>query len=141
MIAAKQTVTTFHNKRPKREDAKTMFYLKKTLIYSADKTFQIIRIINLNRAEPTCYRTTDFHYASFGRTKWSFFVHSTTHIAPYLHLRLDSILELCCTFQNECLPKKSILMPLPFFNGGAYNVTGIIHPSPYIDIYIFEAII
>ena len=49
-------------------------------IYSADLTFRIIRIIEFNRAEPTCYRT-NFLYASSGSQKWSFVVHSTTTIS------------------------------------------------------------
>ena len=39
----------------------------------------------------------EFPYASSG-LKWSFFVHSTTYNAPYVHPRLDSILELCQTY-------------------------------------------
>ena len=31
-------------------------------------------------------------------TKWSFFVHSSTPNALYVHPRLDSILELCWAF-------------------------------------------
>ena len=31
-------------------------------------------------------------------TKWSRFEHSSRHNAPYVHPRLDSILELCQTF-------------------------------------------
>ena len=34
----------------------------------------------------------------FWLTKSSFFVHSTTRNAPYVHPRLDSILKLCRTF-------------------------------------------
>ena len=66
LIAAKQMVTTFHNKRRKKGDARKIFYLKNlNFIYSVDKTFWIIRIIDVNRAEPTCY-STNFPYASSG---------------------------------------------------------------------------
>ena len=40
----------------------------------------------------------NFSYASSGYQKWRFFVHITTLNAPYVHLRLDLILELCMTF-------------------------------------------
>ena len=33
------------------------------------------------------------------RLKWSFFIRNTMRNAPYVHPRLDSILELCQTFQ------------------------------------------
>ena len=49
--------------------------------------------MDFNRAEPTCYRT-NFPYTS-SKTKWSFLVHRTRGNAPYVLLRLDSILELC----------------------------------------------
>ena len=39
-----------------------------------------------------------FSLRQFWLTKWSFFVHSTTRNVPCVHLRLDSILELCRTF-------------------------------------------
>ena len=58
--------------------------------------------MDFNRAEPTCYRT-NFPYASFRITKWSLFIHSTTHNAPYVHPRLDSILELCPAFPIELM--------------------------------------
>ena len=44
-----------------------------------------------------------FSFRLFGLTKWSFFVHSTMRNAPYVHPRLDSILELCRTFLNDVL--------------------------------------
>ena len=39
-----------------------------------------------------------FSLRQFWLIKLSFFVHSTTRIAHYVHPRLDSILELCQTF-------------------------------------------
>ena len=45
----------------------------------------------------------DFNRANFPQfqlTKWSFFLQSTTHNAPYVHPRLDSILEMCRTFPD-----------------------------------------
>ena len=39
-----------------------------------------------------------FSLRQFWLTKWSFFVHSTTRNAPYVHLRLDLILQLCKFF-------------------------------------------
>ena len=36
-----------------------------------------------------------FSLSQFRLTKWSFFVHKTTRNVPYVHPRLDSILELC----------------------------------------------
>ena len=39
-----------------------------------------------------------FSLRQFRLIKWSFFVHSTTRNAPYVHQRLDSIVELCRTF-------------------------------------------
>ena len=45
-----------------------------------------------------------FFLRQFRLTKWSFFVHSTTRNAPYVHPRLDSILVLCRTFSIDCNP-------------------------------------
>ena len=46
-----------------------IFYEKHmNFIYSADQTFWIIRIINVYRAEPTCYRT----YYSYASSGWAF---------------------------------------------------------------------
>ena len=61
-------------------------------IYSADK------IMDFKRAEPTCYRTI-FPITPVPANKKSFFVHSTTRNAPYVHPRLDSIFELCRAFR------------------------------------------
>ena len=55
--------------------------------------------MDFNRDEPTCYRSHFPSEGQFGLTKWSFVVHSTTHNVPYVHPRLDSILELSQTFQ------------------------------------------
>ena len=43
----------------------------------------------------------------FGLTKCSFFVLFTSHNTPNVHLRLDSILKLCWTFQIGlvCVPE------------------------------------
>ena len=72
LIAAKQTVATFHNKRRKKEDAIAIFYGEKiNFIYLADKIFRIIRIIDFNRAEPTCYRTY-FHCPISGEQNGAF---------------------------------------------------------------------
>ena len=47
-------------------------------------------------------RTTHVIFAGhFQRTKQSFLVHSTTHIAFYIHPSHDSILELWWTFSNR----------------------------------------
>ena len=49
-----------------KQMAIAIFYWKiHKLIYSADKTFRIKRMIDFNRAGPTCYRT-NFPYASSG---------------------------------------------------------------------------
>ena len=45
--------------------------VNKNFIYPADKTFRIIRVIDFNRAEPTCYRT-DFHCAISGEQNGAF---------------------------------------------------------------------
>ena len=71
LIAAKQTVATFHNKRSKKEDALAIFYGKIHFIYPADKTFPIIRIIDFSSAEPACYRT-NFHCAISGEQNGAF---------------------------------------------------------------------
>ena len=39
-----------------------------------------------------------FSFPQLRLRKWSFFIHSTTRTAPYVHPRLDSILELCRAF-------------------------------------------
>ena len=92
----KKTVTTFQNERPKKEDDKAIFYWKYiNFIYSADLTFWVIRKMDFNRAEPT------FSLHKFGLTKWSLFVHSN---APYVHPRLDSVLQLCWAFQIKYIP-------------------------------------
>ena len=59
---------------------------KKNFIYSVDKTFRGIRVIDLNRTEPTYY-STDFLQRQFRLIKFSFSIHST---AAYIHPRLDS---------------------------------------------------
>ena len=40
-----------------------------------------------------------FSSHQFRLAKWSFFVHSTTCNAPYVHSRRDLILDLCLTFR------------------------------------------
>ena len=55
----------------KKEDAIAIFYEEKNFIYPADTTFRIIRIIDFNRAEPTCYRT-NFHCAISGEQNGAF---------------------------------------------------------------------
>ena len=69
--------------------------------------------MDFNRAEPTCYMSL----RQFWLTKWSFFVHSTTRNAPYVHKRLDSILELCRAFPfatgRFTFPKKCPCYSLP----------------------------
>ena len=42
-----------------------------------------------------------FSLHQFLLIKWSFYIHSTTRNAPYVHPRLDLILELCRTFLME----------------------------------------
>ena len=44
-----------------------------------------------------------FSLRQYQLKKWSFFVHSTTRDAPYVHPRLDSILELCRRFPNAII--------------------------------------
>ena len=63
---SKQTVATFHSKRRKKD-----ILWKKNFICPADKTFWIIRIINFNRAEPTCYKF-NFHCTIFGKQNGAF---------------------------------------------------------------------
>ena len=50
--------------------------------------------INLNRAEPTCYRT---NFRQFWLTKWSFFVHSTTRNLILKVYRTFLIKYIVCT--------------------------------------------
>ena len=57
---------------------KRYFMEKINFIYSADKTFRIIRIIDFNRTEPTCYRTY-FHCTVSGEQNGAFLVHSASH--------------------------------------------------------------
>ena len=52
--------------------------------------------MDFNRAEPTYYRANSLF--QFRLTKWSFQVQSITRSVPYVHSRLDSILELCQAF-------------------------------------------
>ena len=52
--------------------------------------------MDINSAEPTCYRT--YFLTPVPANKMSFFVHNTTRNAPYFHARFVSILELCRTF-------------------------------------------
>ena len=40
-------------------------------IYPADQTFRIIRLIDFNRAEPTCFRT-NFNCAIYGEQNGAF---------------------------------------------------------------------
>ena len=42
-----------------------------------------------------------FSISQFQLTKWSFLVHRTTRIAPYIQPSHDSIIELLLTFPNE----------------------------------------
>ena len=72
---------------------------KINFVYPAEISL-IIRIIDLNRAEPTCYRT-NFHCVISGEQNGIFLVHSTTHNTPYIHPSHDLILELWRIFQNE----------------------------------------
>ena len=59
--------------------------LKKIInkIYSVDKTFRVIKIMDFNR---TGCHSTMFPYVS-STNKWGFVVHSTT---PYIHPRFGS---------------------------------------------------
>ena len=55
--------------------------------------------MDFNRAEPTSHATELIFVTPVPANKMEFFfIHSTTRNAPYVHLRLDSILELCRTF-------------------------------------------
>ena len=47
-------------------------------------------------------------------TKWSFLVHRTTHYAPYIHLRHDSILALWWNFPNDS--KRDVRRHVVFFS-------------------------
>ena len=66
--------------------------------------------MDFNRAEPTCYMA-NFPYASSGYQNGAFSYILNTRNAPYLHLRLDSILELCHAFP---IYPESLLEPLLF---------------------------
>ena len=66
------------------------------------KLFWLIRKIDFNRAEPTFYRP-NFPYAS------SVQQNSATSNASYVHLMLDSILQLCWAFPIEVASSKKIL--------------------------------
>ena len=72
-----------------------------SVVYSVDKTFGVIKIMDLN--DWTQMLQCFFSLCQFRLIKWSFFVHSTTRDAPYVHPRLDSILELWRTFPNASL--------------------------------------
>ena len=52
--------------------------------------------MDFNRAEPTYYRT--IFLTPVPGSKTELFVLTTMHNSPYLHPRLNSILELCQTF-------------------------------------------
>ena len=54
--------------------------------------------MDFNRAEPTCC-ITNFSFASSSYRNGAFFVHSTMRNAPYVHLKLGLVLELCRAFQ------------------------------------------
>ena len=56
-----------------------------------------------------------FSLRQFQLIKWSFFEHSTTRNGPYVHLRLDSILELCRTFPIAFNMFKGIKLSLLLF--------------------------
>ena len=65
------------------------FYEKsKNFIYYVDKTFAIIKIMDLNGTGPICYSAILLR--QFRLIKLSYFIHSTT---PYIHLRLDSQIQ------------------------------------------------
>ena len=57
--------------------------------------------MDFNTADPNASEL--FSLRQFRLTKVSFFVHSTTRNARYVHLRLDSILELCRTFPKTTI--------------------------------------
>ena len=61
--------------------------------------------MDFNRAEPTCSRTN--FLMSVRANKMQLFVLFTSHNTPNVHLRLDSILKLCWTFQIGlvCVPE------------------------------------
>ena len=48
-----------------------------------------------------------FSLGQFRLIKWSFSVHSITRNAPYVHPRLDSLLDMCRAFPNESSPSKT----------------------------------
>ena len=64
-------------------------------IYSVDKMLRVIRIIDWTLILKFCVSLLQFRLI-----KRSIFVHSTMRNAPYVHLRLDSILELCLVLQQ-----------------------------------------
>ena len=55
---------------------------------------------DLNRAEPTCYRTK-FSIRQFRLTKWSVLVRSTTHNVSYIHPSHDYDYKIVVDFL-EC---------------------------------------
>ena len=112
LIAAKQTVATFHNKRCKK-DAIVIFYGKKiNFIYPADKTFQIIRIIEFNRAEPTCYRT-NFHCPVSDEQNGAFWYIVLRIILLTYSRAMIPILELWRSLPNAASP--SVLFVVWFY--------------------------
>ena len=84
--------------------------------------------MDFNRAEPTCYRANSLF--QFRLKKWSFQVQSITRSVPYVHSRLDSILELCRAFWivlmlaiNELINYVCVFSVVSLFCGVSHNVT------------------
>ena len=94
LIAAKQAVIF-----------SKIIFEKHNFIYSVDKMFLVIKIIDFERTGPICYSTI-FTYVSS-----SFFVYSTTRYVPYVHPSLDSILEKCQTFPIVMISLQMKTMP------------------------------
>ena len=60
---------------------------------------RVIRQMDFIRTELTCKKKhTNFPYV-LPANKMSFFVHDTTPNEPYVHPRLDSILDLCAKYK------------------------------------------
>ena len=94
--------------------------------------YRVIRKLDFNRAEPKYYRT-NFPLHQIGLTKWSFFVHSTTSNALYVHPRLDSIFHLCWALESAIAVEtfKCINISTSTCNKGLVNLNTYSNPFMY----------
>ena len=74
-----------------KNEVYVVVFFNKISLYFIEKYINFILSILI---ELNSHATEQFSIRQFRLTKWSFLVHSTMRIAPYVHQRHDSIFEL-----------------------------------------------